>query len=243
MREVADDFVAGRAGERALLVAKQFRLDQVLRQGRAVDLDERALRPAAAHVNGVGDQFLADAVLAVDQDIGIALGHGIDQVEQLAHLLAAADHVSEGILPAHLFLQPLVLGSLHLQAGSAIQDRQQAAGIQVGLLDEVEGASLAGFERAGDGADTTDHDHLRRGVDGLELPEQRNAVDVGQQDVDQHDLGPPRPEQLQGARPDCRRAHFVGGIAVGLLHHHLQPLGHHRLIVDDEDPVPTWGLR
>jgi len=32
-----------RAGERAFLVAKQLRLDEVVRQGRTADLDERPL--------------------------------------------------------------------------------------------------------------------------------------------------------------------------------------------------------
>ncbi len=39
------DAVGGGAGERALLVAEELRLDEILRQRRAVDLDERALGP------------------------------------------------------------------------------------------------------------------------------------------------------------------------------------------------------
>ena len=49
------------AGERALLVAEQLRLDQVLRQRRAAHLDERLFGARRVVVDGVGDQFLAGA--------------------------------------------------------------------------------------------------------------------------------------------------------------------------------------
>ena len=55
------------AGERAFLVAEQLRLDQILRQRRAADLDERLLRPRRVVVDGVGDQLLAGARLAAQQ--------------------------------------------------------------------------------------------------------------------------------------------------------------------------------
>ncbi len=236
------DLVAGRAGERALLVAEQLRLDQLLRQRRAVDLDERALRAAAAHVDRVGDQLLADAVLALDQDVGVALGHRLDQLEQLAHLLALADDVRERVLIAHLLLQPLVLRALDLQVGRAIEDRDDAGGIEIRFFEEEERAGLAGFERARDRADAADHDHLRRVVDRLQLAQQRDAVDVGQHQIEQHHVGPPRAEQFYRARADQRGAHFVAGRAAALLDHHLQPVGDHRLVVDDEDAAAVCRL-
>ena len=61
------DMALGGAGERALLVAEQDRLDQVFRHGAAIHRDERFCAPLARAVDGARDQFLADAGLARDQ--------------------------------------------------------------------------------------------------------------------------------------------------------------------------------
>ena len=49
------------AGERPLLEAEQLALEQLPRQGGAVDLDERLVRPSGRLVKSLGDQFLAGA--------------------------------------------------------------------------------------------------------------------------------------------------------------------------------------
>ena len=56
-----------RAGEGALLVAEQLAFDEVRRQGRAVDRDERRASAGARLVDGVGQQLLAGARLAEEQ--------------------------------------------------------------------------------------------------------------------------------------------------------------------------------
>jgi len=48
-----------RAGERALLVTEQLALDQLRRDGRAVDLHERAGRDGTLAMHVRGEQFLA----------------------------------------------------------------------------------------------------------------------------------------------------------------------------------------
>jgi hypothetical protein len=103
------DLVLERAGERALFVAEELGLDQVLGNGRAVDLDEGPFRPQAAQVQRVGDQLLAGPVFALDQDVGVTCRDGVDELEQLAHLLALPDDVREGILTADLLLELFVL--------------------------------------------------------------------------------------------------------------------------------------
>ena len=70
---------------------------------------------AGSQVEGVGDQFLAGAVLALDQNVGVAGRHRLDQLEQLAHLLALADDARERILTAHLFLKCCMLLSFDIQ--------------------------------------------------------------------------------------------------------------------------------
>ena len=54
--------VRHRTGEGATRVAKQLRLDQLLGNRRAVDLDERALAPLTQQVDVACHQFLARAV-------------------------------------------------------------------------------------------------------------------------------------------------------------------------------------
>ncbi len=105
------DLVGVGAGERPLLVAEQLALDQVLRNRRAVDLDERALDAVRVVVNRVGDQLLAGAVLALDQDVRVAGRHALDELEELLHLLALPDDVREAVLAADLFLELLMLGA------------------------------------------------------------------------------------------------------------------------------------
>src|SRR5205823_7997903 len=57
----------GGAGERALFVAEQLALDQLLRDGRAVDLDERPVGAPTVLMKRACDQLLAGAVPAGDQ--------------------------------------------------------------------------------------------------------------------------------------------------------------------------------
>src|SRR4030095_4856477 len=57
-----------RAGEGAALMTEQLRLDQGLRDGGRVDGHERPLPPGPLAVDGTGDQLLARAALARDED-------------------------------------------------------------------------------------------------------------------------------------------------------------------------------
>lgn len=60
------DAAPGRAGERALLMAEQIGLDQLARDRRHVDGDERTVPALAVIVQRAGDEFLARAALARD---------------------------------------------------------------------------------------------------------------------------------------------------------------------------------
>ena len=77
--ELARVALGARAREGALLVAEQLGLEQVPRHRGAVDADERLVRARPGGVNGLRDDLLAGAALAVDEDVGVdgrgALGH------------------------------------------------------------------------------------------------------------------------------------------------------------------------
>ena len=93
-----------RAGERALLVAEDFRLEQRVGQRRAVDgLEVLAAAPAQL-VNHPRDDFLARAGGAEDQHRDVRLGGGADPLEDDEHLLVAADHFAEALHRRRLVL-------------------------------------------------------------------------------------------------------------------------------------------
>src|SRR5262249_51221898 len=97
------------AGEGPFLVAEELGFDQALGQRRAADLDERLLRAQRAVVNRVGDELLARAGLAAEEDRGVRAGHLRDLLEDLPHRSAAADEVREVVPLAQLLAQVRVL--------------------------------------------------------------------------------------------------------------------------------------
>ena len=72
--DFADLAAGGRAGERALFVAEQLRLDEVFMEHGAVDLDKGAVGPAAHIMNRLGDGALTHAGLAGDENVGLCVG-------------------------------------------------------------------------------------------------------------------------------------------------------------------------
>src|SRR5204863_6619313 len=80
-----------RPGERALLVAEELGLDQLLRDRGAVDLDERPLAPRRPRVDGARDQLLAAAVRAADEHAARGRGGGGDLLAEPADRRALPD--------------------------------------------------------------------------------------------------------------------------------------------------------
>ena len=86
-----------RAGERALLVAEDLRLEQRVGQRGAVDRLEVLAAAAAQLVDHPRDDFLARAGRAEDQHRDVGLGRRADPLEDDQHLLVAADHFAEAL--------------------------------------------------------------------------------------------------------------------------------------------------
>ncbi len=131
------DLPAHRAGEGALLVAEELRLDQLLGNRRAVDLDERARGDAGGAVDLARHELLARAALALDQDRragrrGPAMS---SRRRRIGALVADEDRV---LLepPA----QPLVLGG-ERSAGEGVLERDQDPLALRRLLEKVHGAA------------------------------------------------------------------------------------------------------
>ena len=95
----------------------------------------------------VGDQLLAGAVLALDEDVGLAGRDALDQLEQLLHLLALADHVLELVAVLQLRLELLVFVDQRLLLDGLLQLVEQPLGVDR-LLEKVEGAGFDRLDRA-----------------------------------------------------------------------------------------------
>ncbi len=87
---------ADRAGERALLVAEQLALDELLADRRAVHRDERALGARAAGVDGAGDQLLAGARLAENRHRRGRGRHALDELDEHPHRRSMAHQTLPG---------------------------------------------------------------------------------------------------------------------------------------------------
>ena len=106
-----------RAGEGAALVAEQLGLEQVLRDRRGVDRDERAAGARAVLVQGVGDQLLAGARFAGDQHRDDALAQPADGAEHVLHRRRLAEDLRH-LRGRRLGLAPRA-GSPRRRGGSA----------------------------------------------------------------------------------------------------------------------------
>src|SRR5579872_4109801 len=87
-----------RVGGRAFFVSKQLGFNQILRQGGAVDADERFVRTGPKGNNRPRYQLLAGSALAPDQHGAAATGHAADGLIYPPHRLAAPDQFAAGLL-------------------------------------------------------------------------------------------------------------------------------------------------
>ena len=86
------------AGERALLVTEQLRLEQRFRKRRAVDLHEVARRRDASCVERAGDELLARARFAANQHGRVALRHLAHDAYHALQRRAVADDAVEVVM-------------------------------------------------------------------------------------------------------------------------------------------------
>ena len=98
----------GGAGEGALLVAEQDALDQVLRDGAAIDGDEGPARRSLSPWMARAIISLPTPHFAFDQDRDVRLGAAAAQRADILHGRGGGDQVGEGELPAGLLLEALL---------------------------------------------------------------------------------------------------------------------------------------
>ena len=116
------DALGGGARERPLFVPEQLAFQQIFRDRRAVDRQERQLAAAAVMVNRSGDQFFSRAAFTGDQGGRVGGGQLADQLENILHRVAAAHDAQVVVLR---FKQRLIRDDLlHIARGFERGDNQ-----------------------------------------------------------------------------------------------------------------------
>src|SRR5262249_50676049 len=95
----------GCAGEGALLVAEQHRLDEIVRDGAAIDRHEWLGAPLAGAMDGARGQLLADTRLACDEYRDRRVRRLFGGAQHRVHAWAARDDVANKSVPERLRLR------------------------------------------------------------------------------------------------------------------------------------------
>jgi hypothetical protein len=160
-------------------VAEEFAFDEGLGHGGAVQGNEGSTRAVGKGMESAGDQFLAGAGFASDQNGGLRWRHLRNERKNTPHRGRVAGHVAHGSVMAELPLQALrLLPDARMCDGSLQQDAKHA-GLNR-LLHEPEGSQFmdcghGGLYIAERGQDNgRDLQILRR-----QAPQQFKAVHAG----------------------------------------------------------------
>ena len=137
-------------GEGSALVAEEFALDQLRRDGRTVDLDERGRGTDALGMEPAGHELFARAVFARDQHTGLARGHLVDQPADVFDFGRDADDLFRlrGVCAAAAPCGSLLRGRLRGRGivDGTVQRLQQPVHVD-GLGEEILRAVAYGLER------------------------------------------------------------------------------------------------
>ncbi len=150
--------VGVRAGEGALDVPEQLRLQQVLRDRAAVDRHESLRLARARGVDQASDQFLARTALTCDQHRGRMLGHFGAELDGLTHAGALRDDLGIPLVRLDALAQPRDLAA-QLLSLFRLLERENDLGGGEGLRQVVVGSLLHRLDGQVAAAVGGDRDH------------------------------------------------------------------------------------
>jgi len=217
------------AGERALLVAEELRLEHLARQGATVDGDEGPRGPRRERVDRASHELLPRAALAQDEHRGVGRRDPLDDPENLLHLGTLGEDAAERLGARGVRAQRLVVPEeLGLLRGLLDQDVELLD--LHGLREVVIGAELHRLDGRGHLLEARHHDHLRLLGEGLELAQDLDPLLLRHPHVEDHDVVRCLREPLErrGAVGD---ALHVVPLAPELAHHELAQVA---LVVGDQ---------
>ena len=214
------------ARERAALVAEELALDELLRDGRAVDLDERLVLAARVLVQRAGDELLARPALARDEHRGRRVGHSLEDRVELRDAVRRADDAE-----ARARGRGGRVGAAQLARLQRLGDDLAHLVLVEGLGDEVERAALERLDGGVDRAVRGDEDDGKLGLDLERALEERHAVDLRHLEIGDDEVDVVLAEEMQTLLA------VLGGQDVVAVARELrgEDLPQVRLVVDDED--------
>src|SRR5439155_732647 len=180
--------VALRAGEGAPGVAEELALQEVGRDGGAVERHEEAVAPRAQAVDRARHQLLAGPRLAGQQHGAAGGTDAADEVVDGLHRSRAPDQALERRRLLHPLPQVAILGAVLAHLERLADDQLDRLEVE-GLEDVVEGAELHRVDRRLHRSEGGQQDHRYVGVQLAQLGEQLEAgharhLEVGEDEVD-----------------------------------------------------------
>ncbi len=217
------ELARGGAGEGPAHVAEELGLEQRLGHGPAVDGHERARRPRARVVDGLGDDLLAGAGFALDEERGVGRRDPLHEVEHRVHGRRMRDQAGQAVALPELRAQVLVLAAKRARRQRVVDAVIELVRL-LALLEVVEGAEADRFLGRLPLRVRGEQDHLGRSRVVLRGAEHVQAVSVRHPQIGddqvEHFLGQvlrrggdavglddvvPPPAQQQGQRAARRR--------------------------------------
>ena len=171
-------------------------LDELVRNRRHVDGDERRVAVSGFPVQQPRQQLLACAALAEDEHCRRELGDLVHHLDDLAHLLARSEVELAVALLGHLRAERHHLAIEILPLARIAHERAQLVVVEI-LRDVVIGAVLHGLHGGLDLVDGRDHDALDEAVVLLDDAQDVEAADAWQADVEEHHVDFLLPQQRQ----------------------------------------------
>ena len=220
-----------RAGECALHVAEEVRLEQIRREVAGVDGDEGLVGAGRVLMQRSRDELLAGTALAVDQNRGAARRRLHDQIEDLLHPRASADDLAEPVgMRLQILPEDTILGD-EAALGEGVPYDGQHFVVLERLGDVVEGAPLHRGDGALDRRERRDHQHRQLVVYFSQLVERGHPVHARHHDVDDGGI------ERHGAG-ELEAFGGISGEANGMplaRQQRFEDLAHDLLVVDDQN--------
>jgi hypothetical protein len=222
------------AGEGSLHVAEELGLQQALGEGAAVDGDEGAVGAVGEAVDVAGQDLLAGAALAGDEDGGVGGGDGLGEADDLEEgaVLPDGPALARGVAALDLLLEGHVLVLELAGLGGAAAEGDEVV-VGEGFLEVVEGAAVDGLDGGLEGGLGGHEDDGDLGVPIPDGGQDVHAGDAGHADVGDDDVRRPSSQRLQGLFPLVRDRHLEPLAA----EEDLQGVEDGGLVVDDQDSL------
>jgi len=218
-------------GEGPLFITEELALEQIFRDGGAVDLDHGLFSARAGRMDGISRQLLAGAALPFEQHRG-ARGFG-DDLDQIEDLLDGGAFTIEARFRRAAALLFLEAGDLQLEAmGFERLGHHQLELVQLeGLEQIVVGARFQRLHRGTGVGQGGDHDHQQLRLQLTDARQHLQPAFAGQLDVEQNQVDQPLLEPRQRLLPArCG----LDKIALSL-HHIGDGFAEILIILDDEN--------